>query len=186
MSKRAGEFVTLRDVVDEVGPDVVRFIMLYRKNDAPLDFDFQKVTEQSRDNPVFYVQYAHARIASVFRNAQAELGPGIAAPDRLAAADLSVLSDPAEIEVMRRLADFPRLVEAAANASEPHRIAFYLFDLASEFHALWNKGKESPHLRFIFTDDEGVTVARLAFLRAIRYVLSNGLGILGVRPVDEM
>jgi arginyl-tRNA synthetase len=186
MSKRAGEFVTLRDVVDEVGPDVVRFIMLYRKNDAPLDFDFQKVTEQSRDNPVFYVQYAHARIASVFRNARTELGAGIAAPERLAAADLSVLSDPAEIEVMRRLADFPRLVEAAANASEPHRIAFYLFDLASEFHALWNKGKESPHLRFIFPDDHRVTVARLAFLRAIRYVLSNGLGILGVRPVDEM
>lgn len=186
MSKRAGEFVTLRDVVDEVGADVVRFIMLYRKNDAPLDFDFKKVTEQSRDNPVFYVQYAHARIASVFRNAAAELGPGIADDERLRSADLAVLDDPLEIEIMRRIADYPRLVEAAAAASEPHRVAFYLYDLASEFHALWNKGKESPHLRFILPGDERVTVARLAFLRAIRYVLSNGLGILGVRPVDEM
>ncbi len=186
MSKRAGEFVTLRDVVDEVGPDVVRFIMLYRKNDAPLDFDFQRVTEQSRDNPVFYVQYAHARICSVLRHAQAEVGDGIAAAERLPPDRLSILADPAEIEVMRRLADYPRLVEAAASASEPHRIAFYLYDLASEFHALWNKGKESPHLRFIVADDRGMTVARLAFLRAIRYVLGNGLGILGVRPVDEM
>ncbi|MFO1090098.1 MAG: arginine--tRNA ligase [Hyphomicrobiales bacterium] len=186
MSKRAGEFVTLRDVVDEVGADVVRFIMLYRKNDAPLDFDFQKVTEQSRDNPVFYVQYAHARIASVFRNAEAELGARIVSPETLASADLSILTDPAEMDLLRRLADYPRLVEAATAASEPHRIAFYLFELASEFHALWNKGKESPHLRFIFASDVGVTAARLAFLRAIRYVLSNGLGILGVRPVDEM
>jgi len=186
MSKRAGEFVTLRDVVDEVGPDVVRFIMLYRKNDAPLDFDFRKVTEQSRDNPVFYVQYAHARICSVLRNARTGPGDGIAGPGGLPQGGLSALVDPAEIEVMRRLADYPRLVEAAAAASEPHRIAFYLYDLASEFHALWNKGKESPHLRFILQGDEGTTVARLAFLRAIRYVLANGLGILGVRPVDEM
>ena len=186
MSKRAGEFVTLRDVVDEVGADVVRFMMLYRKNDAPLDFDFAKVTEQSKDNPVFYVQYAHARIASVFRNAargvdsreSVGLGPGERRP--------SLLVDPAELALIRRLAEFPRLVEAAAEAHEPHRISFYLYDLASEFHSLWNKGKESPQLRFIVLIDLRVTMARLALLRVIRYVLANGLHILGVRPVEEM
>jgi arginyl-tRNA synthetase len=186
MSKRAGEFVTLRDVVDEVGPDVVRFMMLTRKNDAPLDFDFQKVTEQSRDNPVFYVQYAHARIASVFRNAAEELGAETVAPERIAAADLSLLCDAAELQVVRRLAEYPRMLEAAAVAHEPHRVAFYLYDLASDFHALWNKGKESPQLRFILNDRLDVTLARLAMLRAIRYALTNGLRILGVRPVEEM
>jgi arginyl-tRNA synthetase len=161
-------------------------MMLTRKNDAPLDFDFQKVTEQSRDNPVFYVQYAHARIASVFRNAAEELGAETVAPERIAAADLSLLCDAAELQVVRRLAEYPRMLEAAAVAHEPHRVAFYLYDLASDFHALWNKGKESPQLRFILNDRLDVTLARLAMLRAIRYALTNGLRILGVRPVEEM
>jgi arginyl-tRNA synthetase len=186
MSKRAGEFVTLREVVDEVGADVVRFIMLYRKNDAPLDFDFAKVTEQSRDNPVFYVQYAHARIASVFRNAEADLVGVDLGHSALAGADLSLLDDAGELQVIRRIAAYPRLVESAADAHEPHRVAFYLYELASDFHALWNKGKDSPQLRFISRHQLHVTLARLALLRAIRDVLANGLGILGVRPVQEM
>jgi arginyl-tRNA synthetase len=186
MSKRAGEFVTLREVVHEVGADVVRFMMLYRKNDAPLDFDLVKVTEQSRDNPVFYVQYAHARICSVFRNAAEELGQEAIAERALAEAEFSSLSDDSELAVIRRLAQFPRLIEAAAASREPHRIAFYLYDLASDFHSLWNKGKESPHLRFILVDNMQVSIARLALLRAIRYVLSNGLHLLGVRPVEAM
>jgi arginyl-tRNA synthetase len=179
MSKRAGQFVTLRDVVEEVGPDVVRFMMLFRKNEAPLDFDFAKVTEHSKENPVFYVQYAHARICSVLRQA------GILSGDR-EGIDLSLLTDPSEIAVIRKLAEYPKMLEAAAVAHEPHRIAFYLFDLASEFHSLWNKGKESPHLRFIVENEQVLTKSRLAFLRAIRYVLGNGLGILGVTPVEEM
>src|SRR5262245_8622224 len=179
MSKRAGEFVTLRDVVDEVGPDVVRFMMLYRKNEAPLDFDFKKVTEQSKENPVFYVQYAHARISSVFRNA-GELAAAASEPD------FSRLSDEAEVALMRRIGEYSRVVEAAAAAHEPHRIAFYLYDLASDFHSLWNKGKESPQLRFILTSDMQTSLARLALLRVIRYVLASGLGILGVKPVEEM
>ena len=185
MSKRAGEFVTVRDVVNEVGADVVRFIMLYRKNDAPLDFDFVKVTEQSRDNPVFYVQYAHARICSVFRNAEVELGESIAS-DSLASADLSLLSEEPVLEVIRRLSEYPRVLEQAAAAHEPHRVAFYLFELASEFHALWNAGVKSPHLRFISKRDRPVTFARLAFLSATRYALASGLKVLGVRPVDVM
>ena len=180
MSKRAGEFVTLRDVVDEVGADVVRFMMLFRKNEAPLDFDFAKVTEQSKDNPVFYVQYAHARTCSVLRNA-AEEG---CVPAKIPRFDL--LTDEAELGLIRRIAEFPRLVEASAQAHEPHRIAFYLFDLAGDFHALWNKGKDSPQLRFILKEDVKLTETRLAFLTAIRYVLANGLRILGVRPAEEM
>jgi arginyl-tRNA synthetase len=179
MSKRAGEFVTLRDVVDEVGPDVVRFMMLFRKNEAPLDFDFAKVTEQSKDNPVFYVQYAHARTCSVLRNAEAE-GLSGGKPD------FALLTDPAEMGIIRRIAEYPRLLESAAIAHEPHRVAFYLYELAGEFHALWNKGKESPQLRFILREDLETTITRLAFLRVIRYVLANGLRILGVRPADEM
>jgi arginyl-tRNA synthetase len=186
MSKRAGEFITLRELVDEVGADVVRFMMLYRKNDAPLDFDFAKVTEQSRDNPVFYVQYAHARISSVFRNAAEDLGAAAISPETLASADFSLLTDDSELDVIRRLAQLPRLIDAAASTREPHRIAFYLYDLAAEFHSLWNKGKESPHLRFILLNNIEVSIARLAMLRAIRYVLANGLHILGVRPVEEM
>jgi len=185
MSKRAGEFVTLRDVVDEVGPDVVRFMMLYRKNDAPLDFDFQKVTEQSRDNPVFYVQYAHARICSVFRNAEAELGSDLM--DRLdAGVEVSALTEEAELSVIKRLAEYPRVVQGAVASHEPHRIAHYLYDLAGDFHTLWNRGKDSPNLRFIIRENAAATYARLALLRAIRYVLQNGLGIIGVKPVVEM
>ena len=179
MSKRSGEFVTLREVVDEVGADVVRFMMLYRKNEAPLDFDFAKVTEQSKDNAVFYVQYAHARVCSVLRNG-AELGRVSVNHDFL------LLNDEAERHVVRRLAEYPKMLEGAALAHEPHRISFYLYELASDFHSLWNKGKESPQLRFIIRDDIKITDTRLAFLRAIRYVLSNGLRILGVNPVEEM
>ena len=182
MSKRAGEFVTLRDVVDEVGPDVVRFMMLMRKNEAPLDFDFAKVTEQSKDNPVFYVQYAHARICSVLRKAREQ---GISLDDPCAA-DFTLLTDENEKGLIRRIAAFPRLLEAAAAAHEPHRISFYLHELAGEFHALWNKGKEAPQLRFIVEGDNRTTMTRLAFLAAIRYCLANGLGILGLTPAEDM
>jgi len=186
MSKRAGNFVTLREVVDEVGRDAVRFMMLYRKNDAPLDFDFAKVTEQSKDNPVFYVQYAHARICSVLRNAadafpdldQAKLDTGNV--------DLSLLADPDELALIRLLAGWPRMIETAAAAHEPHRIAFYVHDLASAFHALWNRGNENPSLRFILSGDKNVTLARLALIRAIRGVIASALKILGVTPVEEM
>ena len=184
MSKRSGDFVTLRDVVDEVGKDVVRFMMLTRKNDAPLDFDFAKVMEQSRDNPVFYVQYAHARIRSVLRNA-GEVG-GDLSDATLATADLSHLGDEAELALIRLMAGFPRQVEQAALAHEPHRIAFYLDDLAAAFHALWNKGKDEPSLRFIQQDDRDGTLARLALIRAAAYVIAAGLGILGVEPIEEM
>lgn len=184
MSKRAGDFVTLREVVDEVGKDVVRFMMLTRKNDAPLDFDFAKVMEQSRDNPVFYVQYAHARVHSVLRNAgEAGIGHSDAT---LAAADLSLLTDEAELALVKLMAAFPRQVEQAAQAHEPHRIAFYLYDLASAFHALWNKGKDEPSLRFIVAEDRNATLARLALIRAVAYVIAAGLGILGVEPAEEM
>ena len=182
MSKRSGDFVTLRDVVDEVGSDVVRFMMLFRKNEAPLDFDFAKVTEQSKDNPVFYVQYAHARICSVLRNAK-EAGIDT---EQTAGIDFNLLTADVEKTVIRKISEFPRQVEAAALAHEPHRIAFYLYDLASEFHSLWNTGKESPQLRFILKDQANLTLTRLAFLRVIRYSLGNGLRILGVRPVEEM
>ncbi len=182
MSKRAGEFVTLRDVVEEVGPDVVRFMMLYRKNEAPLDFDFAKVTEQSKDNPVFYVQYAHARICSVLRKAE-EQGIAVRQDGGFA---FDQLTDESEISIARKLAEYPRLIESAALAHEPHRVSFYLYELASEFHSLWNKGKEQPHLRFILEDNSGLTLTRLAFLRAIRYGLANGLRVLGVTPSVEM
>ena len=182
MSKRAGEFVTLREVVDEVGSDVVRFMMLMRKNEAPLEFDFAKVTEQSKDNPVFYVQYAHARICSVLRKA-AEQGITVDIPDL---ADFHQLTDESETGLIRKIAAFPRVLEAAAAAHEPHRISFYIHELASEYHALWNKGKESPQLRFIVEQDVKLTKTRLAFLTAIRYCIANGLGILGLRPVEDM
>ena len=176
--------MTLRDVVDEVGRDVVRFIMLTRKNDAPLDFDLAKVTEQSKDNPVFYVQYAHARICSVFRNAEAE---GL---DHLARAaqeaDLSLLADPAELALVGEMASFPRVLEGAAAQFEPHRVAFYLYDLAGAFHALWTRGKEEPSRRFLRADAAELTRARLAMLAAVRAVLATGLGLLGVRPVEEL
>jgi arginyl-tRNA synthetase len=180
MSKRAGTFVTLRDVVEMVGPDVTRFVMLTRKNDAPLDFDVDKVREQSKDNPVFYVQYAHARISSVLRKAE-EAGMDISVPE-----DLSSIADPAEFGLIAKLAEWPRLVEIAAGSNEPHRVAFYLYDLASEFHALWNRGNASPELRFIQEEDAETTRAKLALIRTVAIVISNGLGILGVKPVDKM
>jgi arginyl-tRNA synthetase len=180
MSKRAGTFVTLRDVVEMVGPDVTRFVMLTRKNDAPLDFDVDKVREQSKDNPVFYVQYAHARISSVLRKAE-EAGMDVSTPE-----DLSSIADPAEFGLIAKLAEWPRLVEIAAGSNEPHRVAFYLYDLASEFHALWNRGNASPELRFIQEEDAETTRAKLALIRTVAIVISNGLGILGVKPVDKM
>jgi arginyl-tRNA synthetase len=187
MSKRAGEFVTLRDVVDEVGRDAVRFMMLFRKNDAALDFDLAKVIEQSRDNPVFYVQYGHARGHSVFRNAR-EAFPDLPADvtNLVDTADLNRLSDPAEFALMRQIALYPRVVEAAAAAHEPHRIAFYLFDLASEFHALWTLGNTSPHLRFIIHNDRQMTLARLVLVQGVVAVLASGLALLGVGAPNEM
>jgi arginyl-tRNA synthetase len=186
MSKRAGTFVTLREVVDEVGAGPVRFMMLYRKNDAPLDFDFAKVTEQSRDNPVFYVQYAHARANSVLRNVR-ETFPDLDPEEgTLAASDLSRLSDEAEIALIRRIAQFPRTVEAASLAHEPHRIGFYLYDLAGDFHGLWNRGKDLPQLRFIYESDRELTRARVALVAATKRVLASGLGILGVEALHEL
>jgi arginyl-tRNA synthetase len=187
MSKRAGEFVTLRDVAEEVGRDAVRFMMLFRKNDAVLDFDLAKVIEQSRDNPVFYVQYGHARGQSVFRNAR-EAFPDLPADltNLVDTAALDRLSDPAELALMRQIALYPRVVEAAAAAHEPHRIAFYLFDLASEFHALWTLGNSSPHLRFIIHNDRQMTLARLALVQGVVAVLASGLALLGVGAPNEM
>ncbi len=186
MSKRAGTFVTLRDVVDEVGRDPVRFMMLYRKNQEPLDFDFAKVTEQSKDNPVFYVQYAHARAASVFRQA-AQLMPDLDLSNAaLAAADLSGLADSGEIDLIKKLAAYPRLIEGAVSAHEPHRIAFYLYDLASALHAQWTRGNDSPHLRFIQPNDGVATRARLGMIAATKTVISSGLKILGVEAPDAM
>ena len=186
MSKRSGNFITLRDVVDEVGCDGVRFMMLYRKAEALLDFDFQKVTEQSRDNPVFYVQYAHARTCSVFRQAGDELEDLKMDDEALANADLSLLIDEGEIGVIRKLAEYPRIIEQAAIADEPHRLAFYLYELASEFHSHWNRGKEKPKLRFINHKNAQVTLARLAMLRAATGVLASGLAIIGANAPDEM
>jgi arginyl-tRNA synthetase len=184
MSKRAGTFVTLRDVVEEVGPDVTRFAMLTRKNDVPLDFDFDKVVEQSKDNPVFYVQYAHARAQSVLRKAQ-EQGLDVN-PGALAGADLSRLGHEAELKLARTIAEWPRLVEIAAKGFEPHRIAFYLYDLAGDFHALWNRGNDDGSLRFLQEGDPDTSRAKIALLRATAVVIAGGLGILGVTPANEM
>ncbi|MBY0511939.1 MAG: arginine--tRNA ligase [Rhodospirillaceae bacterium] len=186
MSKRAGTFVTLRDLLDEVGKDVVRFIMLTRKNDAPLDFDYAKVMEKSRENPVFYVQYAHARGRSVFRLAK-EMFPAADLSDGgLAKADLARLTDPDEIGVLRTIANWPRTVEGAALAHEPHRLAFYMYELASQFHGLWNKGNEETHLRFLQPEDQSVSCARLALVRGVGLVIASGLAVFGVEPVEEM
>ena len=183
MSKRAGTFVTLRDVVEQAGADVTRFMMLTRKNDVALDFDFAKVLEQSKDNPVFYVQYANARVNSVLRKAR---DAGVACDDAtLAAADLTKLGHLAELEMARKLAEWPRLVEIAARANEPHRVAFYLFELASDFHGLWNKGNDDASLRFL-QDDTATSQAKIALARATGVVICAGLGILGVTPVEEM
>ena len=190
MSKRSGDFVTLREVVDEVGSDAVRFMMLFRKNDAVLDFDLAKVIEQSKDNPVFYVQYGHARGYSIFRNAR-EVFPDLPEDTAKRAAVLESaaverLTDPAEQGLLRQLALYPRIVEAAATAHEPHRIAFYLYDLASEFHALWTRGRDLPHLRFIINNDAEITRARLALVQGVVSVLASGLAVLGVHAPNEM
>jgi arginyl-tRNA synthetase len=189
MSKRSGDFVTLREVVDEVGKDVVRFIMLTRRNDAPLDFDFNQVTEQSRDNPVFYVQYAHARTRSVLRNAVETLGTevlGDISYPELAKTDYSGLTDPDEIALIRLMASWPRTVETAAAAHEPHRIAFYLAEVASAFHSLWNKGKEDVSLRFIIEDDVPLTRARLALIGGAASVIAGALAVMGVEALEEL
>lgn len=184
MSKRAGTFVTLRDVIDKVGKDVVRFMMLTRKNDAQLEFDFAKVTEQSKDNPVFYVQYAHARYHSVLRKLNEEM------PDldinNLQAANLSLLQDDSELKLMRQMAEWPRLIEQAAQMSEPHRVTYFLQDFAAEFHALWNKGSADATLRFIHPDNAELTLARIALVQAVALVIASGLTVLGVQPAEEL
>lgn len=181
MSKRSGNFITLRDVVEEVGKDVVRFIMLTRKNDASLDFDFARVTEQSKDNPVFYVQYGNARVCSVLRKAN-EAFPDI----DISKADLSLLKDESELQLIKAMTNWPRIVESAALAREPHRISYYLYDLASEFHALWNKGNDRVDLRFIIDDNKEITLSRLAMITAFSKIIAAGLNILGVEPLNEM
>ena len=184
MSKRAGNYVTLRDLVEQVGADVTRFVMLTRKNDAPLDFDFDKVLEQSRENPVYYVQYAHARGCSVMRRA-ADLGIDVS-DAALATTDLTSVQHDSEIAVVKKVAEWPRLVEIAARTNEPHRIAFYLYELASDLHSLWNKGNEIPSLRFLQEDDKATSSAKIALVRSVCVVISAGLGILGVTPAEEM
>ncbi|TPL06439.1 arginine--tRNA ligase [Mesorhizobium sp. B2-4-14] len=185
MSKRSGDFVTLREVVEEVGRDPIRFMMLYRKNDAPLDFDFAKVTEQSKDNPVFYVQYASARCHSVFRQASEQLGAANFDRKSLAAAVTS-LTDEGEIGLIRKLAEYPRLIESAALALEPHRLAFYLYDLASSFHGHWNRGTDNPDLRFVKVNDRELTHARLGLVQAVSDVLTSGLTLIGAAAPTEM
>jgi len=185
MSKRSGDFVTLRDVVEEVGRDSVRFMMLYRKNSEPLDFDFAKVTEQSKDNPVFYVQYAHARCMSVFRQAR-EAFPDLEVSPEDLAKTVAGIGDPAELQLVAKLAEFPRIVEAAAQSQEPHRIAFYLYDVASSFHAHWNKGKDQPELRFVNDKNRESSIARLGLVYAVASVLKSGLAITGTAAPDEM
>jgi arginyl-tRNA synthetase len=186
MSKRSGTFVTLRDLVDAVGKDVVRFIMLTRKNDAPLDFDLFKVREQSRDNPVFYVQYAHARCHSVAKMAQEAFPDADFSVPALMDADLSRLTDSVELALIRSLAAWPRTVEGAAEAHEPHRLAFYLHDLAASFHGLWSKAREEPGLRLVIADDQELTRGRMALVRAAQTVIASGLEVMGVTPVDEL
>ncbi|MBY2916091.1 MULTISPECIES: arginine--tRNA ligase [Rhizobium] len=185
MSKRSGDFVTLRDVVEEVGRDSVRFMMLYRKNSEPLDFDFAKVTEQSKDNPVFYVQYAHARCMSVFRQAREAFADLDVSPENLAKT-VAGIGDPAELQLVAKLAEFPRIVEAAAQSQEPHRVAFYLYDVASSFHAHWNKGKDQPELRFVNDKNRESSIARLGLVYAVASVLKSGLAITGTAAPDEM
>ncbi len=185
MSKRSGDFVTLREVVDEVGRDSVRFMMLYRKNSEPLDFDFAKVTEQSKDNPVFYVQYAHARCMSVFRQAK-DAFPDLDIDSLDLASTVAAITDPNELQLVAKLAEYPRIVESAALSQEPHRIAFYLYDLASFFHAHWNKGKEQPELRFINDKNRELSIARLGLVRAVASVLRSGLTITGTAAPEEM
>jgi arginyl-tRNA synthetase len=186
MSKRAGTFVTLSDLIGEVGRDVVRFMMLTRKNDSQMEFDLDKALEQSRDNPVFYVHYAHARCRSVLRNAATEWGDDTISPSALAAADLSLLNDPSELDLIKVMAAWPRMVENAAEAHEPHRIAYYLNELATLFHALWNKGNDDARLRFIITGEPALTIARLALVQGVATVIVSGLQVIGVSPVEEL
>jgi arginyl-tRNA synthetase len=186
MSKRAGDFVTLREVVDEVGVDAVRFMMLYRKNDAPLDFDLAKVIEQSKDNPVFYVQYAHARGKSAMRQALGAFSDLDLSTESLAEADFALLTDEGELALAKIIAQYPRAIEAAAAAHEPHRVAFYLHELASVFHSHWNRGKDQPHLRFVKSDERELTIARVALVSSLTVVLGSGLRLLGVSAPDEM
>ncbi|MGD9536277.1 MAG: arginine--tRNA ligase [Alphaproteobacteria bacterium] len=186
MSKRAGQFVTLRDVVERVGKDVVRFILLTRRNDAPLDFDLTKVTEQSKDNPIFYVQYAHARIRSVLRNVAAEIPQIAGDPASLAGADFARLEDESELGLVKLAATWPRVLEQAALAHEPHRLAFFLQELAAAFHRLWNKGNEDPSFRFIMVSDSELTRARLGLIVAVGLIIASGLTIFGIEPVEEM
>src|SRR5439155_8796564 len=173
-------------VVEELGRDPIRFMMIFRKNDAPLDFDFAKVTEQSKDNPVFYVQYAHARTASIFRQAETKVPAINRGAASLLQASLDLLADTGELALIRRLAEYPTIIEPAAEHREPHRVAFYLHDLASEFHAHWNRGKQLPQLRFIVPAEPQLTTARLALVRGIQLVLATGLSVLGVSAPDEM
>lgn len=186
MSKRSGQFITLQEVVERVGRDVFRFMMLTRKNDAQLDFDFNKVTEQTRDNPVFYVHYAHARCRSVLRHAKSEFGAAAVSDEALQRVDFNQLTDQSEIDLIRAIANWPRVVESAAQAHEPHRIAYYLHDLASLFHLLWTKGKDDSRLRFISPANVPLTLARLALVRGIQLVIASALHVFGVQPVEEL
>lgn len=186
MSKRAGTFVTLRDLIDEVGKDAVRFTMLTRKSDAQMNFDLEQVVAQTRDNPVFYVQYAHARCRSVLRSAEEIFGQERLTASALAKTDLSNIRNEEELAIMRRLAQWPRTVESAALMREPHRIAYYLMDLASDFHALWNAGRDDATLRFIQKGDVHGTLARMALIEAIASVIRSAMQVLGIEPVEEM
>jgi arginyl-tRNA synthetase len=186
MSKRAGTYVTLRDLIDEVGKDAVRFTMLTRRSDAQMEFDLDQVVAQTRDNPVFYVQYAHARCRSVLRMAAGMFPPETLEAAALAAAPLESLAAPEELALLRRFAGWPRTVEAAAQAREPHRIAFFLYDLAGDFHMLWNRGKDESTLRFLQQDRPAETLARLALVAATAMVIRSGLAVMGVDPVEEM
>ncbi len=186
MSKRSGQFISLQDVVERVGRDVFRFMMLTRKNDAQLDFDFDKVTEQTRDNPVFYVHYAHARCCSVLRHAEAEFGAATVSDEALRGVDFDYLTDPSEIDLIKTIAAWPRVVENAAQAHEPHRIAYYLHELASQFHLLWTKGKDDTSLRFISSTNLPLTLSRLALVRGVQLVIASALKVFGVEPVEEL
>lgn len=186
MSKRSGNFITLREVVEEVGSDAVRFMMLYRKSEAPLDFDFAKVTEQSKDNPVFYVQYAHARCYSVLRQVAKEMPDLDTSHESLLKADLSLLNNESEIGLIKKMAEYPRMIEQAAVSDEPHRVAYYLYELASELHGHWAKGKESPELRFINPNNANISLARLAMLHAVTGIIFSGLSIIGTSAPQEM
>lgn len=186
MSKRSGKFVTLNELIDRAGKDVVRFMMLTRKNDSQMEFDLDKALEQTRDNPVFYVHYAHARCRSVLRNATDQWSSSWVSPKILANAELSLLVDPAELEVIKTLALWPRLIESAAESHEPHRVAYYLNDLSTLFHALWNKGNDDASLRFINTEQEFLTQSRLALVLGVATVIASGLRVMGVNPVEEL